>query len=230
MDQRPPQPPEGRLIAAAADRLDLSIREAARRAGISYGRWRQVVSGVQNVSPGSYAAVHAPAKTLARMAAVVGVTPEQMETEGQRPDAAEVMRQNARPAHSEVIFGGTTDADRAALHPFVQEILRTAYGILGVLDRFPPGDLPDPSEYPNGESDVAALPGELLFPDSPTDASTWDNPRFSLRQKTDLIARGHRFGAEMDERQQGRRTGLTSSLDSVPGLFSVGGSSARASL
>lgn len=101
MEQRPEQPPEGRLIAAATKRMDLSIREAARRAGISYGRWRQITSGVQNVSPGSYAAVHAPARTLAKMARVVGVTPEQLETEGQRPDAAEYMRgQYAEPVTS----------------------------------------------------------------------------------------------------------------------------------
>jgi transcriptional regulator with XRE-family HTH domain len=92
MNERPPQPPEGKLIADAADRMNLSIREAARRAGISYGRWRQIVTGYQNVSPGSYARVRAPAKTLARMAAAVGVTAEQMGTEGQRPDAAEAMR------------------------------------------------------------------------------------------------------------------------------------------
>jgi len=94
MQTRPEPPPEGKLIADAAARNDLSIREAARRAGISYGRWRQITSGYQNVSPGEFAAVHAPARTLARMAAVVGVTPEQMEGEGQRPDAAEILREN----------------------------------------------------------------------------------------------------------------------------------------
>ena len=99
MDQRPEQPPEGRLIADAANRLDLSIREAARRAGISYGRWRQIVMGYQNISPGVYAPVHAPAKTVAKMATVVGVTAEQMETEGQRPDVAEMLRhETGRPA------------------------------------------------------------------------------------------------------------------------------------
>ncbi len=92
MNERPPQPPEGRLIAAAARARGLSIREASRRAGISYGRWRQIVSGVQNVSPGSYAAVRAPAATLARMAQAAGVTPESLATEGNRPDAAEIMR------------------------------------------------------------------------------------------------------------------------------------------
>jgi hypothetical protein len=90
METRPEQPPEGRLIADAADHLDLSIREAAKRAGISYGRWRQIVMGYQNVSPGSFAPVHAPAKTLAKMARVVGVTPAQL-TEAGREDAAEAL-------------------------------------------------------------------------------------------------------------------------------------------
>lgn len=224
MEQRPEQPPEGKLIADAADRLSLSIREAARRAGISYGRWRQIVMGYQNVSPGVFAQVHAPAKTLARMAAVVGVTAGQMESEGRRPDAAEFMRQDARPVRSEVSFGGTTDEDRAALRPFVQEILKAAYDRLGLLARFGPGDLPYPDEYETGDDAVGALPGDLLFPDSPADARTWDNPRFSVRQRVDLIAKGHRFSAEMDEREQGRRTGLT-----VPALLSVAGSASRAS-
>lgn len=92
MNERPEQRPEGRLIADATERSGLSIREASRRAGISYGRWRQVTSGVQHVSPGNFAAVRAPAKTVAKMARVVGITPEQLETEGQRPDAADELR------------------------------------------------------------------------------------------------------------------------------------------
>ena len=96
MDTRPEQPPEGRLIDDAADRLDLSIREAAKRAGISYGRWRQIVTGYQNVSPGVFAAVHAPAKTLAKMARVVGVTPPQL-TEAGREDAAAILAELTQP-------------------------------------------------------------------------------------------------------------------------------------
>jgi hypothetical protein len=92
MDQRPDPTPEGRLIAAAAKSKNLSIREAARRAGLSYGRWRQVTAGYQNVSPGEFAIVNAPALTVARMAAAVNLTPEQVETQGQRPDAAAIMR------------------------------------------------------------------------------------------------------------------------------------------
>jgi hypothetical protein len=70
----------------------MSIREASRHAKISYGRWRQITSGYQNVSPGVYAQVKAPAATVARMAQAVGVTPEQLEAEGDRPDAAAILR------------------------------------------------------------------------------------------------------------------------------------------
>jgi hypothetical protein len=68
----------------------LSAREAARRAGISEGRWRQIAGGYQVVSAGVYAPVRGPAETLARMAAVVGVTPAQL-TEAGRPDAARAL-------------------------------------------------------------------------------------------------------------------------------------------
>ena len=96
MDTRPEPPPEGRLIADAASRLDLSIREAARRAGISYGRWRQITVGYQNVSPGSYAPVHAPARTIAKMAKVVHLVPEQL-VEAGREDAAAILADLLRP-------------------------------------------------------------------------------------------------------------------------------------
>lgn len=95
MDERPAPPPEGRLIAAALSDSGLSIREAAKQAGISYGRWRQITSGYQNVSPGSFARVRAPARTLAKMASVVRVSPGQLEDAG-RTDAAEILRKITR--------------------------------------------------------------------------------------------------------------------------------------
>jgi hypothetical protein len=171
MDQRPEQPPEGKLIEDAAGNLDLSIREAARRAGLSYGRWRQIVKGYQNVSPGVYAQVrNAPAKTVARMAAVVGVAPEQMETEGQRPDVAEVMRRNARarvappltvvpglPISLELgpddIIAEMSPAMRAATEAHISG-LASVYRLANILG-------PD-------------APGERIFPGSPREATRWD--------------------------------------------------------
>jgi hypothetical protein len=87
MAERPDPPPWGALITTALSRGQVSAREAARRAGISEGRWRQISSGYQVVSPGVYAPVRGPAGTLARMAAVAGVTSAELRTAG-REDAA----------------------------------------------------------------------------------------------------------------------------------------------
>ena len=87
MPTRPAPPPWGALITAALRQAGLSAREAARRAGLSEGRWRQITSGYQVVSAGIYAPVRGPAATLARMASVAGVTPAQLELAG-RADAA----------------------------------------------------------------------------------------------------------------------------------------------
>lgn len=80
METRPEPSPEGRLIDDARAAAGLSVREAARRTGISNTRWNQIRDGS-----------HAPAKTIAKMARVAGVTPGQLETEGRRPDAAAVL-------------------------------------------------------------------------------------------------------------------------------------------
>jgi hypothetical protein len=87
-------------VTRALVKAKLSAREAARRAGISEGRWRQIASGYQVVSAGVYAPVRGPAQTLARMAAVVGVTPAQLRRAG-RPDAAKALA--AGPADADVV-------------------------------------------------------------------------------------------------------------------------------
>ncbi|MFD4830220.1 helix-turn-helix domain-containing protein [Streptomyces uncialis] len=92
MTSSPPQPTrEGQLLKAALENRRLSARKAAKAAGISEGRWRQIVNGYQTPSKG----VHVPAigstDTIARMAQVVGVTPEQLEEAG-REDSAAALR------------------------------------------------------------------------------------------------------------------------------------------
>jgi transcriptional regulator with XRE-family HTH domain len=120
MDERPAPPPEGLLIADALTRTGMSIRKAARAAGISYGRWRQITSGYQNVSPGSFARVRAPADTLARMARIVKVTPEQLEA-ADRADAASVLRDAL--LHSE-LDGRTQVLGDAGLQGLAEELDR----------------------------------------------------------------------------------------------------------
>lgn len=93
MAERPDPPPWGTLIAAALARGGLSARQAAKRAGLSEGRWRQITSGYQIVSPGVYARVHGPAATLAKMAAVAGVTAAELRAAG-RGDAAGLLERH----------------------------------------------------------------------------------------------------------------------------------------
>ena len=194
MDTRPEQPPEGRLIHDAADRLDLSIREAAKRAGISYGRWRQIVKGYQNVSPGSYAPVHAPAKTLAKMAVVVGVTAEQMETDGQRPDAAEAMRQQAasRPAEPPAPLRVS-----AKLETGMQPHLDAVNARIG--------------EVASRGTPVEQLTGKDLFPDLPWDEANWDQLRgfgYPVSQVAQFIAIMRADDAGTARNHQGSAAGL----------------------
>lgn len=88
----PPRPPYGELIEEARAAARLSKREAARRAGISDAWWRYVIAGRQGETP-----VPGSPETVAAMARAVGVTPERLETEGQRPDAAEILRTEPSP-------------------------------------------------------------------------------------------------------------------------------------
>ncbi|MEU8870517.1 helix-turn-helix transcriptional regulator [Streptomyces javensis] len=86
---RPEPPPEAALIRTALKATRLSARSAAKRAGISDARWRQITSGYQSVG-GEQIPVRAPADTLARMAQVVGVTTDQLTGAG-REDAAQAL-------------------------------------------------------------------------------------------------------------------------------------------
>src|ERR1700729_2458542 len=83
---RPPRPPVMDLIAERRRRRDLSLRRAGNLAGISEARWRQLENGFRTTPIGP-APEHAPARTLARMAAAVGVTPAELDAAG-HPEAA----------------------------------------------------------------------------------------------------------------------------------------------
>jgi hypothetical protein len=116
---RPDPFPWGAAIAAGCRQAGLSARAAARRAGISEGRWRQITGGYQVVRPGVYVPVRGPAQTVARMAAVAGLTPAQLTAAG-RDDAARVRAaQDARGAArgqagagGDWIGGGPAEGDR----------------------------------------------------------------------------------------------------------------------
>lgn len=82
--------PLGELIETARARTKLSQNAAAERAGTSGTTWRRVVKGLARF--GGHDVPHdGAADTVARMARIVGLTPEQLEEHG-RPDAAAELR------------------------------------------------------------------------------------------------------------------------------------------
>ena len=178
--QRPEQPPEGRVIAAALERSSLSIREASKRAGISYGRWRQVVSGIQNVSRGNIAPVtNVPAATIARMALAAGATPEEMEREGRRPDAAQMMRAGVPTPRPRI-------PDDASLPPSLRGLNKGE-----MLPYFEQID----NELENREP-----------PRSDLEAQIWSTPGLDLDAKRTLVAVARR-ALDISARQNRQRTG-----------------------
>ncbi|WP_413808193.1 helix-turn-helix domain-containing protein [Streptomyces sp. OE57] len=115
---RPEPPREAALIEAARKRARLSIREAARRAGLSDARWRQIKDGYQSVS-GEAIAVKGPPETLARMAQVVDVSAEEL---------ARVGRQDAAKALEEI----TPDASKAPPAAYTPPV-DAVYAIMAAL-------------------------------------------------------------------------------------------------
>lgn len=93
--ERPPAPPEAALIRLARQAANIRMAQAAKEAGVSLARWSHIENGYET-RQGATRQVQAKAGTLARMAHAVGITPERLETEGERPDAAEVLREILR--------------------------------------------------------------------------------------------------------------------------------------
>lgn len=104
MTDQPALPPEGILIKKALATSGMTQREGARRARISETRWRQIVAGHQTIG-GKRAEFRSPDTTLARMAHVVGATPEQLETAGREgaADALRALRERLQEANSQAL-------------------------------------------------------------------------------------------------------------------------------
>jgi transcriptional regulator with XRE-family HTH domain len=165
MTERPPAPPEGALIKAARAVSGFSQREAARRAGISESRWRQIVAGFQSVG-GKKVAFRSPDETVARMASVVGVTPEQLEAVG-RAEAAAALRD---------IEAGKQDAESATLAVGSEARVDERWHMLEALLRQAPIGL-SPSESSSLRSRIS-----VYFEQSPEWQPSDDAPASEERQ------------------------------------------------
>jgi hypothetical protein len=74
----------------------MSAQQAADAAGVSKARWSQVENGYEKKPDGMYYPVRASDGLLARMADAVGLGASRLESEGDRPDAAAVLREMER--------------------------------------------------------------------------------------------------------------------------------------
>lgn len=97
--EKPTPPPEASLLRLVRSAAGMQAGDAAAKLAIRFrrrfsaSRWSQIENGYET-REGRYKRVTANAATLAQMFDIVGgVTPERLADEGQRPDAAEVLRE-----------------------------------------------------------------------------------------------------------------------------------------
>ncbi|MEV4371685.1 helix-turn-helix transcriptional regulator [Nonomuraea sp. NPDC049637] len=137
MDTRPDQPAEGRLIEEARERLNISQNKAAKRAGMSGTRWRQIVYGSASGGPGITNPVVGNPTTIASMAHAVDLTPDELAQAG-RDDAASELRAILREkttsvaAHQELdphllrlleLWPRMSERQRGAMVTMVEDVL-----------------------------------------------------------------------------------------------------------
>jgi transcriptional regulator with XRE-family HTH domain len=213
MSPEPAAPAEAALLYRARARKRLSVRVAALRAGVSENRWRQVEAGYQTVRKGVRVPANASAATLASMALVVGVTPERLEEEGQRPDAAVILREilDQEGVRLSDVAGAadsfTVVKSEAWLPPMTNEARISAArpyadAIWERMDDYR-------AEHPDVRREDIA--GADLFPDSPADQRTWDDPNlrrnWSVPDRVWMLADIQRREAERNRQSEDRALG-----------------------
>lgn len=80
----PSVPPYGELIEELRESADISMQRAADLAGISKQTWNDIVKGHTRKPR---------ARTIARMARAVSLSPDRLKEKGQRKDAADILRE-----------------------------------------------------------------------------------------------------------------------------------------
>lgn len=187
----PDQQPEAALIERKrkAQRPILSVRKAAEMAGMSEGRWRQIVLGYQSAA-GHKIPVVGPAETIKRMLDATGTvsTEELEELDEYRPDVAALYRLNT--SSGTVRWGGTA---MGVTPPEPLELLRRVRDqideAITALERSRDARAPQPVEGEGGasggsESGAPPIVGTGRpvewapeIPESPTRARTDDSRR-----------------------------------------------------
>lgn len=92
----PHPPPEAVLLRLARKAAGVTVAQAAHTAGVSKAWLSAIENGYDNRGRDGVRPVRASDEIVARLAAFLDVGPERLETEGQRPDAAAVLREMQR--------------------------------------------------------------------------------------------------------------------------------------
>lgn len=118
---KPAQSRAGAAIEAARKRRTppMSLREAARRMGFSATRWAHLVEGARRAPNGEWEVIRGDAKNIAKMAAIVGLSPEGLER-ADRPDAAILLR--ALLTARTITAAATGQPDTAATSPDIDQL------------------------------------------------------------------------------------------------------------
>lgn len=109
-------------------------------------------------------------------------------------------RADSFPRRELPVSGTTADAD---LEFWRQQVLRQVYTATGLISRFGPGELPEPSEIDGAEEILPEIDGAVIF-SFDHEVLAWDNPRIPFRDKIDLIARLRMLWAKADAENQRR--------------------------
>src|SRR5579875_390113 len=208
---RPAPPPEAVMLRLAREASGTTVSEAAAAAGISAARWSQVELGYGN-RRGPLKPVRARSGTLARMAHAVGVGPGRLE-EGDRPDAAEILREIRR---REGDGGGQGEEDLpspaasvpAAASPAAAETAARAAGVTALLT-------PDEAAIWR-EVRTHHGPGPVFS--DPDEMDLWSLTAFSEGERVRMIAAVRLARAEHTARMTGPLPGrrMTDPLQGQP--------------
>lgn len=109
----PGPPPEAVLLRLARKAAGISVEEAAKAAGISKAWLSSIENGYDTRTESGVRPVRAKDEVIARLAAFLNIGPHRLEIEGQRPDAAAVLREMQRQPdiQSPVVAAGIPEGD-----------------------------------------------------------------------------------------------------------------------
>lgn len=126
----PAPPPEAALLRLARKAAGITVADAAKAAGISKAWLSSIENGFDTRSETGVRPVRAKDDVVARLAAFLRISPERLETDGQRPDAAAVLREMFRnreypQAPAPPREGGDTAPGSRYTDPALQHIWET---------------------------------------------------------------------------------------------------------